>query len=266
MARVIVITSGKGGVGKTTTTANLGMCLAKLGYETVLVDADIGLRNLDLLLGLENRVIYTAFEVISGECNLEQALIKDKRYNKLSLLTTAQNRNKNDINEENMNFLIKLMDRQSDYILIDSPAGIEKGFYCAISGAKEALVVTTPEIASVRDADRVIGLLESYGINKISLIVNRIRSRMIRDNEMMSVSDVSEVLAISLIGIIPEDEKVIISTNKGEPLVLEEHLSLPGLAFEDIARRLDGQQVDFNNFDYFYNKPFKLLKQLFLGS
>ncbi|BDE17619.1 septum site-determining protein (chloroplast) [Galdieria partita] len=266
MARVIVITSGKGGVGKTTTTANLGMCLAKLGYETILIDADTGLRNLDLLLGLENRVIYTALEVVSGECRLEQALIKDKHYNRLSLLSTSQNHTKNDISEDSICFLINLLHKKADYILIDSPAGIEKGFYRAISSAKEALVITTPEITSVRDADRVIGLLQSHNINNISLIINRIRHKMIRQNEMMSVQDVTEVLAIPLVGVIPEDEKVIISTNKGEPIVLEEHFSVSSLAFEDIARRLNGQDIGFKNLDYFYPTHLEFLKKIFFKS
>ena len=180
MARVIVVTSGKGGVGKTTTTANLGMALAQLGYQTALIDADIGLRNLDLLLGLENRVIYTALEVLSGECRLEQALIKDKRQPGLVLLPAAQNRNKDSISSDQMKYLVQLLDSQHDYILIDCPAGIETGFHNAIAPAQEAIVVTTPEIAAVRDADRVIGLLEANGIEKISLLVNRLRPRVIR--------------------------------------------------------------------------------------
>ncbi len=184
MTRVIVITSGKGGVGKTTTTANLGMSLAQLGYQTALVDADIGLRNLDLLLGLENRVIYTALEVLSGECRLEQALIRDKRQPGLTLLPAAQNRNKDSINSDQMKYLISLMEEQYDYILIDCPAGIETGFHNAIGPAREAIVVTTPEIAAVRDADRVIGLLEANGIQKINLLVNRLRPEMVKSNDM----------------------------------------------------------------------------------
>ena len=266
MTRVIVITSGKGGVGKTTTTANLGMSLAQLGYQTALVDADIGLRNLDLLLGLENRVIYTALEVLSGECRLEQALIRDNRQPGLTLLPAAQNRNKDSINSEQMKYLISLMEEQYDYILIDCPAGIETGFHNAIGPAREAIVVTTPEIAAVRDADRVIGLLEANGIQNINLLVNRLRPEMVKSNDMMSVNDVKEILAIPLIGVIPEDECVIISTNRGEPLVLEKKLSLPGIAFENTAYRLDGQQVDFIDFESYSKGPLKRLRNFFLGS
>lgn len=266
MARIIVITSGKGGVGKTTATANLGMSLAQLGYQIALVDADIGLRNLDLLLGLENRVIYTALEVISGDCKLEQALIRDKRQPGLILLPAAQNRNKDSMNSDQMKYLIGLMENQYDYILIDCPAGIETGFHNAIGPAKEAIVVTTPEIAAVRDADRVIGLLEANGIQKISLLVNRLRPAMVRSNDMMSVADVREILAVPLIGVIPEDECVIVSTNRGEPLVLEKKVSLPGLAFENTAYRLDGQEVDFIDFDSYSKGPLNRLKNFFLGS
>ena len=183
MSRTIVITSGKGGVGKTTATANLGMALAQLGYQVALIDADIGLRNLDLLLGLENRVIYTALEVLSGECRLEQALIKDKRQPGLALLPAAQNRNKDSINSDQMQYLVTLMNQQYDYILIDCPAGIESGFHNAIAPADEAIVVTTPEIAAVRDADRVIGLLEANNIYNVKLLINRVRPDMIQKND-----------------------------------------------------------------------------------
>jgi len=266
MARVIVITSGKGGVGKTTTTANLGMALAQLGYQTALIDADIGLRNLDLLLGLENRVIYTALEVLSGECRLDQALIKDKRQPGLTLLPAAQNRNKDSINGEQMQYLVNLMEKDYNYILIDCPAGIETGFHNAIGPANEAIVVTTPEIAAVRDADRVIGLLEAKGIKQIGLLVNRLRPQMVKANDMMSVADVKEILAIPLIGVIPEDECVIVSTNRGEPLVLDKKLSLPGIAFEHTACRLDGQQIEFLDLQSYSKGPLKRLRRFFLGS
>lgn len=243
MARFIVITSGKGGVGKTTCTANLGMALAKRGRRVAVVDADFGLRNLDLLLGLENRIVYTAVEVLSGQCRLEQALVKDKRHSNLALLPAAQNRTKDAVTPEQMRKLVSALGQSHDYVLIDSPAGIEMGFQNAISGAKEALIVTTPEISAVRDADRVVGLLEANNIRKIDLVVNRIRPAMVKANDMMSVSDVQEILAVPLLGIIPDDERVIVSTNKGEPLVLSETPSLAGTAYDNIARRLEGEKV-----------------------
>jgi septum site-determining protein MinD len=245
MNRIIVTTSGKGGVGKTTVTANLGMALARLGRQVALVDADFGLRNLDLLLGLENRVVYTAVEVFTGECRLEQALVKDKREPKLVLLPAAQNRTKEAVSPDQMKQLVSALSKVYHYIIIDSPAGIEMGFQNAIAAAKEALIVTTPEIAAVRDADRVVGLLEAQGIKRIHLIVNRLRYGMVQANNMMSVQDVQEILAIPLIGVIPEDERVIVSTNRGEPLVLAENPPLAGIAFDNIARRLEGETVEF---------------------
>jgi septum site-determining protein MinD len=245
MARIIVVTSGKGGVGKTTVTANLGMTLAKLGKQVALVDADFGLRNLDLLLGLENRIVYTAIEVIAGECRLEQALVKDKRLPGLVLLPAAQTRTKEIIEPEQMKALVAQISKSFDFVLIDSPAGIEMGFKNAIAPAQEALIVTTPEITAVRDADRVVGLLEAQNVKKINLIVNRIRPAMVKANDMMSVQDVQEILAIPLIGIIPDDEKVIVSTNKGEPLALGENESIPKTAFMNIAQRLQGKKIDF---------------------
>lgn len=249
MSRIIVTTSGKGGVGKTTVSANLGMALAKTGRKVALVDADFGLRNLDLLLGLENRIVYTALEVLGGECRLEQALVKDKRQPNLVLLPAAQNRTKDAVTPEQMKLLVDELSQKYEYVLIDSPAGIEMGFKNAINAAREALIVTTPEISSVRDADRVVGLLEAQDIKKIHLIVNRIRPAMVRANDMMSVEDVQEILAIPLIGVIPDDERVIVSTNKGEPLVLSETPSLAAVAFENIARRLEGRTVEFIDLD-----------------
>ena len=243
MSRIIVITSGKGGVGKTTITANLGSALAQLEHRVVLVDADFGLRNLDLLLGLENRIVYTAVEVMNGECRLEQALVRDKRQPGLVLLPAAQNRNKEAVNPEQMKQLIEELAKSFDYILVDCPAGIEMGFRNAIAAAKEAMIVTTPEVAAVRDADRVIGLLEAYGIKNIRLIVNRLKPEMVELNEMMSVEDVIEILAVNLIGIVPDDQRVIVASNKGEPLVLFNPSSLPALAFSNIARRLQGEKV-----------------------
>ncbi len=245
MSRIIVVTSGKGGVGKTTTTSNLGAALAKYNRSVALIDADFGLRNLDLLLGLEERVVYTAIDVLAGECRLSQVLFKDKRLKGLVLLPAAQNRNKESVNPEQMKKIASALAKGYDYILIDCPAGIELGFRNAISAANEALIVTTPEVAAVRDADRVIGLLEAEGVNKISLIVNRVKPLMVEENKMMSVEDVLELLGVPLIGVVPDDEKVIVATNKGEPLVLGEHESVPAQAYSNIARRLEGEKVPF---------------------
>ena len=245
MSRIIVVTSGKGGVGKTTTTANLSMTLARRGRQVAVVDADFGLRNLDLLLGLENRVVYTAIDVLSGQCRLEQALVKDKRQPNLVLLPAAQNRTKDAVNPDQMKQLVTTLSRTYEYVFVDCPAGIEMGFQNAIAAAKEAIIVTTPEIAAVRDADRVVGLLEANNIKKIQLVVNRIRPAMVQANDMMSVEDVQEILAVPLIGVVPDDERVIVSTNKGEPLVLSETPSLAGSAFNNIARRLEGEKVEF---------------------
>jgi len=249
MTRIIVVTSGKGGVGKTTVSANPGMALAKINRQVALIDADFGLRNLDLLLGLENRIVYTAVEVLAKECRLEQALVKDKRQPSLVLLPAAQNRNKDAVSPEQMKSLVSSLAPKYQYVFIDSPAGIELGFKNAIAPAQEALIVTTPEISSVRDADRVVGLLEAEGIKKMHLIINRIRPVMVKANDMMSVQDVQELLAIPLIGVIPDDERVIVSTNRGEPLVLAENPSLAGIAFENIARRLEGETVEFLDLD-----------------
>lgn len=245
MSRIIVVTSGKGGVGKTTCTANLGMALAQQGHKVAVVDADFGLRNLDLLLGLENRIVYTAIEVLAGECRLDQALVKDKRQPNLALLPAAQNRTKESVTPEQMKKLVGALTKVFQFILIDSPAGIEMGFLNAIAPAKEAIIVTTPEVAAVRDADRVVGLLEANDIKKLHLIINRLRPAMVEQDMMMSVKDVQEILAIPLVGVVPDDEKVIVSTNRGEPLVLSQNPSLAGSAFSNIVRRLNGETVPF---------------------
>jgi septum site-determining protein MinD len=249
MARVIVITSGKGGVGKTTTTSNIGMALARLEYRTLLVDADVGLRNLDLLLGLENRIIYTGLDVLADTCRLEQALITDKRQSKLTFFPLSSNQAKVPISKSQIQELISLLDDKYDFILIDSPAGIDDGFQTAVMPAKEAIVVVTPEVPSIRDADKVIGILVAQGIKKISLLINRIRPKMVKTDDMMSIDDVKNILGVPLVGVIPDSEQVIIASNRGEPLVLEEKLSLPGLAFENTAKRLLGEEVKFLNLD-----------------
>ena len=209
MGEVIVITSGKGGVGKTTTTANLGSALAMQGKKVVLVDTDIGLRNLDVVMGLENRIVYDIVDVVEGKCKLRQALIKDKRFNELFLLPAAQTRDKSAINEEQMRDLTSKLKEEFDYILIDCPAGIEQGFKNAIAGANRAVVVTTAEISAIRDADRIIGLLESSEIKNPELVVNRIKPSMIRKGEMMDVDDIVDLLSIELVGVVPDDEFVV---------------------------------------------------------
>ena len=245
MTRVIVITSGKGGVGKTTTTSNIGMALARSGCTTLLIDADVGLRNLDLLLGLENRIIYTGLDVLNENCRLEQAVIKDKRQPKLAFFPLSSNRVDMPVNAEQIKELIGLLKAEYEYILIDSPAGIDNGFQTAIECANEAIVVVTPEVPSIRDADRVIGILMSKGVNQISLIINRIRPNMVKNDDMMSIEDVQSILGIDLIGVIPDSEKIIIASNRGEPIVLEDKNCLPGIALDNTARRLKGEKVDF---------------------
>lgn len=265
MNRVIVVTSGKGGVGKTTSTANIGMALASRGHKIVVLDADFGLRNLDLLLGLENRIVYTAVDVLTGDCTLEKALVKDRRQPNLALLPAAQNRTKEAVNPDQMKQLVDELTKSYEYVLIDCPAGIEMGFKNAIAAAQEALIVTTPEIAAVRDADRVIGLLEANNVKRVHLIVNRIRPAMVQANNMMSVQDVQEILAIPLIGIVPDDERVIVSTNRGEPLVLSGNTALAAIAYNNIARRLEGEKVDFINLEVpkegFFTRLFRAFRK-----
>ena len=265
MTRIIVVTSGKGGVGKTTFTSNLGAALAAMGRKVVLVDADFGLRNLDLLLGLENRIVFTAIEAIAGECRLDQAIVKDKRIDGLCLLPAAQSRNKESVTPEQMKQLIRALAKRYDYVIVDCPAGIEMGFRNAIAAATEAIIVTTPEVAAVRDADRVVGLLEANGISKIQLIVNRLKPEMIQLNEMMSVEDVMEILAIPLLGLIPDDQRVIVSSNRGEPLILSEKTSLPAIAISNIARRLEGEEVPFFDFMAAHNNLLNRIKRFFRG-
>ncbi|SDK58053.1 septum site-determining protein MinD [Natronincola ferrireducens] len=246
MGEVIVITSGKGGVGKTTTTANLGTGLSQLGYKVAVIDADIGLRNLDVVMGLENRIVYDLVDVVEGTCRLRQALIKDKRYEGLHLLPAAQTKDKNAISPEQMQKLTNnLIEMEGfDYVLVDCPAGIEQGFRNAIAGASRAIVVTTPEISAVRDADRIIGLLEASELRDPLLIINRIRIDMVKKGDMMNIEDMIDILAIDLLGVIPDDEAIVIATNKGEPAVTD-NTSMAGQAYRNIAKRITGEQVPY---------------------
>lgn len=244
MGEVIVITSGKGGVGKTTTTANIGTGLAALGKKVVLVDTDIGLRNLDVVLGLENRIVYDIVDVTSGNCKLRQALIKDKRFEGLYLLPAAQTKDKTAVNQEQMKQLCADLKEEFDFVIIDCPAGIEQGFRNAIAGAERAIVVTTPEVSAVRDADRIIGLLEAAELREPELIVNRLRPQMVKKGDMMGIDDMIDILAIKLIGVVPDDETIIVSTNRGEPAVLDQN-SRAGQAYRNITRRIAGEEVPF---------------------
>jgi len=262
MGKSIVITSGKGGVGKTTTTANIGTGLAMLGYKVVVVDTDIGLRNLDVVMGLENRIVYDLVDVIEGNCRLKQGLIKDKRYEGLYLLPAAQTKDKTAVTPEQMIDLVNKLREEFDYIIIDSPAGIEQGFKNSIAGADQAFIVTTPEISAVRDADRVIGILEANGINDPKLIINRIRYDMVRRGDMMNVDDIVDILAIDLLGIIPDDEAIVISTNKGEPVVADEK-PLAAKAYRNICDRITGKEVEFLDLETSEGKFSKIIKLLF---
>jgi len=244
MGEALVVTSGKGGVGKTTTTANLGTSLALLGRKVALVDADIGLRNLDVVMGLENRIVYDLVDVVEGYCRLKQALIKDKRFEGLYLLPAAQTKDKTAVSPDQMKALVSELKEEFDYVLIDSPAGIEQGFKNAVAGADRAIIVTTPEVAAVRDADRIIGLLEALDLPAPKLIVNRIRPNMVRKGDMMDINDMLEILAIDLLGVVPEDELIVVSTNRGEPAVTLQG-SRAGEAYRNIARRIQGEQVPF---------------------
>lgn len=242
MGEVIVITSGKGGVGKTTTTANLGASLASMDRRVCLVDADIGLRNLDVVLGLENRIVYDLVDVVEGFARLKQALIKDKRLESLYLLPAAQTKDKTAVSPQQMQSLMEDLREDFDFVLVDSPAGIEQGFRNAIAGANRAIVVATPEVSSVRDADRIIGLLEAAEIPPPGLIVNRLRPQMVKKGDMMGIEDMIEILAIELLGVVPEDESIVVSTNRGDPAALST-TSRAGQSYRNIARRLLGEDV-----------------------
>jgi septum site-determining protein MinD len=246
--KVATITSGKGGVGKTTATANLGAALAELGHKVVCIDADIGLRNLDVVLGLENRIVYDLVDVIEGRCRLRQAMIRDKRLPDLFLIPAAQTRDKSAVSPSDMVRLCNDLRTEVDWVLIDSPAGIERGFRNAVAPSDMVLVITNPEISAVRDADRIIGLVEAEEKGPARLIINRIKPDMVKRGDMLSVDDILELLAVELVGMIPEDENVILSTNRGLPVVLDGR-SRAGLAFQNIARRLKGDEVPFLSLD-----------------
>lgn len=249
MSEVIVITSGKGGVGKTTTSANLGTGLAMQGKKVAMIDADIGLRNLDVIMGLENRIVYDLIDVVEGNCRLKQALIKDKKYDSLYLLPAAQTRDKDAVSPEQMQKLCEnLKEEGFDYIFIDCPAGIEQGFKNAIAGADKAFVVTTPEVSAVRDADRIIGMLEANDLRNPKLILNRIRIDMVKKGDMMTMEDVTDILAIDILGIVPDDESIVISSNKGEPAVTD-NSSLAGQAYRNIVQRILGNDVPLLNLE-----------------
>jgi septum site-determining protein MinD len=247
-AKAATITSGKGGVGKTTATANLGVALATAGYRVVCIDGDIGLRNLDVVMGLENRIVYDLVDVIEGRCKLRQALIKDKRLADLYLIPAAQTRDKTAVSPQDMVRLVKDLRTDFDWVLIDSPAGIERGFRNAIAPADLVLIVTNPEVSAVRDADRIIGLVEAEEKSPPKLIVNRVKPEMVRRGDMLSTGDILDVLAIELIGVVPEDEMVTVATNQGTPAVLDAR-SRAGKAFRDIARRMNGEEVPFESLE-----------------
>lgn len=264
MSEVIVITSGKGGVGKTTTTANIGTGLALSGKKVVVVDADIGLRNLDVVMGLENRIVYDIVDVVEGVCRLRQALIKDKRYDGLFLLPAAQTKDKNAVSPKQMQDLTNDLKEMFDYIIIDCPAGIEQGFKNAIAGADKAVVVTTPEISAVRDADRIIGLLEAAELRNPQLIINRIRIDMVKRGDMMNIEDMIDILAIDLLGVVPDDETIVIATNKGEPAVTDSS-SLAGKAYTNITKRIMGEEVPLLQLEYDQGFVTKLKKLFGIG-
>ena len=243
-ARVITVTSGKGGVGKTTATANLSVALASLNKKVIFIDSDIGLSNLDVVMVLENRIVYDLVDVVEGRCKLRQAMVKDKRLPDLYLLPAAQTRDKTAVSPEDMIALTNQLRPDYDFILIDSPAGIEWGFRNALAPADEVVIITNPEVSAVRDADRIVGLIEAEEHNvPTSLVLNRVKPDMIKRGDMLSVNDVLEILSIRLLGVIPEDEQILVSSNRGSPLTLNSQNSLAGTAFRNIARRINGEKV-----------------------
>ena len=264
MGKVYVITSGKGGVGKTTTVANIGTGLASLGHKVVLLDTDIGLRNLDVVMGLENRIVYDIVDAATGQCKLKQAMIKDKRFENMYLIPAAQTKDKNAVNESQMKAICEELKEEFYFILIDCPAGIEQGFKNAIAGADAAIVVTNPEVSAVRDADRIIGLLEANGLTEPKLIINRMRANMVKQGDMMGVDDMLEILAVKLLGVVPEDDNIVISTNRGEPAVLDQK-SKAGQAYRNIVDRILGKDVPIMQMeveeDGFFAKLLRLFKK-----
>jgi septum site-determining protein MinD len=262
-ARVVTITSGKGGVGKTTATANLGVALALMGKKVVCIDADIGLRNLDVVMGLENRIVYDLVDVVEGRAKLRQAMIRDKRLKEdLYLIPAAQTRDKTAVSPSDMVRLCDELRPNVDYILIDSPAGIERGFRNAIAPADEVIIVTNPEVSSVRDADRIIGLIEAEQKGPGNLVINRVKPEMVKRGDMLSPDDIIDILAIKLIGLVPEDERILISTNQGSPAALTPEESKAGQAFHNIGKRLMGQTVPFMDLDEDKGFVQRLLKAL----
>ena len=247
-AQVVTISSGKGGVGKTTATANLAVALAAEGAKVVCIDGDIGLRNLDVVMGLENRIVYDIVDVIEGRCRLRQAMIRDKRLPELYLIPAAQTRDKSAVTPSDMIRLCNELRAEVDWVIIDSPAGIERGFKNSIAPADRVIVVTNPEVSAVRDADRVIGILEAEEKGTPSLIINRLNPTLVKQHDMLSADDVLDLLAIKLIGIVPEDENVIVGTNRGNPVAMDPK-SRAGQAFRNIARRLKGEEVPFLDLD-----------------
>jgi septum site-determining protein MinD len=264
VGEAIVITSGKGGVGKTTTTANLGTALALLGKRVCLVDTDIGLRNLDVVMGLENRIIYDLVDVVEGRCTVQKALVKDKRFDdKLYLLPAAQTSDKTAVTPEQMKRLVDELKQDYDYVLIDCPAGIEQGYKNAVAGADGAIVVTTPEVSAVRDADRIIGLLEKEEhIKPPRLVINRIRSHMVKSGDMLDIDEIVMHLSIDLLGIIADDENVIKASNNGEPIVLDP-ASKASIAYRNIARRILGESVPLQPLEDEQKSVFSKIKKFF---
>jgi septum site-determining protein MinD len=261
-AIVLTVSSGKGGVGKTTTTANLGVALASRGQKVVCIDGDIGLRNLDVVLGLENRIVYDLVDVVEGRCRLRQAMIRDKRLPELYLIPAAQTRDKSAVSPSDMVRLCDDLRSDFDWILIDSPAGIERGFRNALAPADVVLVVTNPDVSAVRDADRIIGLVDAEEKGPARLIINRLNPSMVKRGDMLTPEDVLELLAIELIGIVPEDENVIMSTNRGQPVAFDGK-SRAGTAYQNIARRLRGEKVPFMDLeekDGFFHRISRIFK------